>query len=203
MVRAAASMLAGHGGRAGGVFGGAGERVGVHGGAVKPGEGVIVGGGRGVGGGLGAVAVQDRGEDVDGGRRVCGFGPQDAVRVGFGGAEVDVVFGLAVGERDVELLAGEPIGADDVARAVDVAAAGGDALGAVDGAGIPQRGVCGDIVGRRTVLFVARPRNGETVMDPSLWLLRACGQLNGAHRRTHHRPRPASPDPHPPRPAKP
>ena len=40
--------------------------------------------------------------------------------------------------RRVELLAGEPIGADDVAGAVNVASAGGHTLGAVDGAGIPQ-----------------------------------------------------------------
>ena len=85
---------------------------------VQPVERVVFGGRGAVGGHLGAVAAQDRGEDVDGGRGMGGFGRQDAVRVGFGGGEVDVVFGLAAGEGDVELLAGEPVGADDVAGAV-------------------------------------------------------------------------------------
>ena len=53
---------------------------------------------------------------------------------------------LAAGQRDVELLAGEPIGADDVAGAFD-SRPGGDALGAVDGAGVAQCGVGGDVVG--------------------------------------------------------
>src|SRR6185312_3123135 len=51
-----------------------------------------------------------------------------AVGVGFGGGEVDVVFVFAAGARNVELLAGEPVGADDVAGAVDVAPAGGHTL---------------------------------------------------------------------------
>ena len=83
---------------AGGVFGGCGERVGVHGGrAVQPGERVVLGGGGGVGGDLGAVAAQDRREDVDRGGGMGGFGRQDAVGVGFGGGEVDVVCGACRG----------------------------------------------------------------------------------------------------------
>ena len=138
----------GHGGRAGSVFGGGGERVGVHRGrGVQPGERIGFGGRGAVGGHLGAVAAQDLREDVDGGGGMGGFGRQDAVRVGFGGGKVEVVFVFAAGARNVELLAGEPIGADDVAGAVDVAPAGGHTLGAVDGAGIPQGGVGGDVVG--------------------------------------------------------
>jgi len=74
-----------------------------------------------VGGHLCAVAAQDRREDVDCGGGMGGLGRQDAVGVGFGGGKVDVVSVFAAGARDVELLAGEPIGADDVAGAFDVA----------------------------------------------------------------------------------
>ena len=87
-----------------------------------------------------------------------GFGCEDAVGVGFGGGEVDVVFVFAAGECDVELLAGEPVGADDVAG-VDVAPRG-DTLGAVDGAGVPQGGVGGDVVGGQAhgLVFGAPPQ---------------------------------------------
>jgi hypothetical protein len=137
--RAGGGVDMGHGGRSGGVFGGRGERVGVHGGCpVQPDERVVVGGSGVVGRDLRAAAAQDRREDVHGGRRMGGCGCQDAVGVGFGGGEVEVVFVLAAGQRQVELWAGEPIGAHDVAGAFDVAPAGGDALGAVDGAGVAQ-----------------------------------------------------------------
>jgi hypothetical protein len=137
----------GHGGRAGGVFGGRGERVGVHGGRrVQAAERVGFGGRGAVGRDLCAVAAQDRREDVYCCRRVGGFGCEDAMGVSFGGGKVDVVLVLSAGDGDVELLAGEPIGGDDVAGAFDVAAAGGHALGAVDGGCVAQGGVGGDVV---------------------------------------------------------
>ena len=54
---------------------------------------------------------------------------------------------MAAGHRDVECLAGEHVGADDVAGALGVAAAGGHALGRVDGGGVAQGDVFGDVVG--------------------------------------------------------
>ena len=104
-------------------------------------DGVGFGGGDGVGGLLRAVAAQDRGEDVDRRRWMGRLREDDAVRVGFGGGEVEVVGGAAAGECDVELLAVEPVGADDVAGV------GGDALGGVDGARVAEGGVGGDVVG--------------------------------------------------------
>ena len=128
------------------LFGGRGEGVGVHvGGAVQAGKRVGVGGGDAVRRLLGAVAGQDGGEDIHGGRRVGGFGRQDAVRVGFGGGAVEVVFGASAGAGNVELLAGQALGNDGVAVAFDIAATGGHALCGVDGAGIAQRGVGGHI----------------------------------------------------------
>ena len=56
---------------------------------------------------LGAVAAQRRGQDVDGGLGVGGFGGDDAVRVGFGGGQIDVVFDASAGQGDVKQLAGE------------------------------------------------------------------------------------------------
>ena len=101
---------AGHGGGASELFGGGGERIGVHAGrAEQSGEGVDFGAGGGGGRDLAAVAAQDRGEDVDRGRRVGGFGREDAVRVGFGGRKVDVVLVFGAGCGDVELLAGQLI----------------------------------------------------------------------------------------------
>lgn len=62
------------------------------------------------------------------------------MRVGLGGGDIEVIFGAAAGERDVELLSREAVGADDVAGAFGVAATGGHALGGVDGAGVTQGG---------------------------------------------------------------
>lgn len=66
------------------------------------------------------------------------------MRVGFGGREVEVVFGAAAGESDVELFAGQVLSTHHVA-----AVPGGGALGAVDGAGIAEGDVFGDVVGRQ------------------------------------------------------
>ena len=82
------------------------------------------------------------GQHVDGGVGVGGFGGQDAVRVGFGGGQIDVVFHLAAGQRHVEQLAGQAIAADDVAGVP-----GGQALGGVDGGGVAEGDVGGDVAG--------------------------------------------------------
>ncbi|SIG04896.1 Uncharacterised protein [Mycobacteroides abscessus subsp. abscessus] len=89
---------------------------------------------------LGAVAVEDVGQHVHGGLGVRGSRCQDAMRVGFGGAEVDVVGQLASGDGHVQLLHAQRDGAHDVA------AVGGQALGAVDGGGVSERQVGGDVV---------------------------------------------------------
>ena len=80
-------------GGGGDLVGGFAEGVVVHGGGgAEAGEGV--GGIAGCRGGrdLGAVAAQRRGQDVYGGLGVGGFGRDDAVRIGFGGGQIDVVF---------------------------------------------------------------------------------------------------------------
>ena len=88
----------------------------VHGGGRTQPQERIVGLARGGGGrDLGAVAGQSFGQDVDGGFGVGGFGGDDAVWVGFGGRQIDVVFDAAAGQRDVKQLAGEGARADDVA----------------------------------------------------------------------------------------
>ena len=53
---------------------------------------------------------------------------------------------MAAGHRDVEVLAGQHVRADDVAGALGVAAACGQALGGVDGGRVAQRDVLGDVV---------------------------------------------------------
>ena len=87
------------------------------------------------------VAAQDRGEDVHRGWRVGGFRGEDAVRVGLGGGEVEVVLVAAAGQRHIEVLAAELIVADDVGGV------GGDALAGVDGGRVTQPGVGGDVSG--------------------------------------------------------
>src|SRR2546430_6465793 len=80
-------------------FGCGAQGVVVHvGGRGDAGEGVA---GVAVGAGgrdLSAVAGQGFGQDVDGGVGMGGLGAQDAVRIGFGGGEVNVVFGAAAGQ---------------------------------------------------------------------------------------------------------
>ena len=124
-------------------MGGFAEGVVVHGGGrTEAGEGV--GGVAGCGGGrdLGAVAAQRRGQDVDGGLGVGGFGGDDAVRVGFGGGQIDVVFDAPAGQGDVEQLAGQGSGADDVAGVP-----GGESLRGVDGGRIAQGDVLFHVAG--------------------------------------------------------
>ena len=58
-----------------------------------------------------------------------------------GDVEVEVVGELATRQRDVEQVAVFVTGEDDVAGA------GGDALGAVDGGGVPELDGLGDVVG--------------------------------------------------------
>ena len=108
-----------------------------------------VGGLAGCGGGrdLGAVAGQSAGQDVDGGVGVGGLGRQQPVGVALGGRQVEVVFVGGPGHRDVEGLAGQHVRADDVAAALGVAPACGQALGRVDGGRVAQRHVLGDVVG--------------------------------------------------------
>jgi hypothetical protein len=98
------------------MFGRGAQCVVVHvGGCAQPGEGIAGVAGLGGGRGLGVVAGQRPGEHVDGGVGVGGFGGEDAVRVGFGGGEVEVVFGAAAGQGDIQQLAAEPVAADDMA----------------------------------------------------------------------------------------
>ncbi|VBA62347.1 hypothetical protein LAUMK41_05738 [Mycobacterium attenuatum] len=58
------------------------------------------------------------------------------------GGQVDVVFGAAAGQRDVEQLAGQGGCTDDVAGEL-----GGEALGEVDGGGVAEGDVFGDVIG--------------------------------------------------------
>ena len=95
-------------------------------------------------GGLRAVAGQGCGQHVDGGVGVGGLGGQDAVRVGFGGGQIDVVFHLPAGQRHVQQLSGQAIAADDVTRVP-----GGQALGGVDGGGVAEGDVGGDVARRQ------------------------------------------------------
>ena len=50
------------------------------------------------------------------------------MRIVFCRRQIDVIFDAATGERDIEQLAGDVLGSDDVA-----AVPGGESLGAVDG----------------------------------------------------------------------
>ena len=83
---------------------------------------------------MGAVAAQRRGQDVDRGLGVGGFGGDDAVRIGFGGGQIDMVFHPPAGQGDVKQLAGQGSGADDVAGV-----SGGESLRGVDGGRISER----------------------------------------------------------------
>ena len=122
-------------GRGGDLVGGFAEGVVVHGGGrTEAGEGVCGVAGCGGGRDLGAVAAQRRGQDVDGGLGVGGFGGDDAVRIGFGGGQIDVVFHAPAGQGDVKQLAGQGSRADDMAGVP-----GGESLRGVDGGRIAQR----------------------------------------------------------------
>ena len=92
---------------------------------------------------LGAVAGQRGGEHVDRSVGVSGLGAEDAVRVDFGGGQIDVVFDNAARQRGVDLLAVESVVADGVA-----AVAGGGALRGVDRGGVSQPDT-GPHIGRR------------------------------------------------------
>ena len=148
----APASMRGH--RVGAEFGDGGfaEGVGVGGGGVlQAGERVLGQMLGGAGRDLFGVAGQDAGQDVDGGVGVGGFRGEDPVRVGFGGGQVDVVFVGAARHRDVELLAGEVVAADQMAGAGDSAfpVADGDALHGVDGGGVAEGDVRGDVGGRQ------------------------------------------------------
>ena len=52
-----------------------------------------------------------------------------------------MIFDAATGERDIEQLAGDVLSSDDVA-----AVPGGETLGAVDGSGVAECDLTGDIV---------------------------------------------------------
>ena len=97
-------------------------------------------GGRGDGG---VVAGEDALEEVGGGRGVDVVGADDPVGVAVADdLEVEVVGGSAAGEHRVELLAALGAGGQSVHGV------GGDALGAVDGGGVPELGGRCDVVRR-------------------------------------------------------
>ena len=124
------------------VFGGGAQCVVVHvGGRSDPQQRI---GGFAFGGGcrhLRAVAGQNLRQHIDRGVGVGGFRGQDAVRIVFCRRQIDVIFDAATGERDIEQLAGDVLSSDDVA-----AVPGGESLGAVDGGGVAECDLAGDIV---------------------------------------------------------
>ena len=117
-----------------------GDRVGVPlRGFVEAGGGA--GGLRELGGGRGrgAVTADDPVEGVDGGELLVDAGQELFVGVGLFGDEVDVVLGPAAGEHRVEQLPVLVSGEDAVH---DV---GGGALGGVDGGGVAELDMLGDV----------------------------------------------------------
>ena len=89
----------------------------------------------------GVVALDHVGQHLDRGRWADGVCVHDVVVAADADVEVEVVGVPAAGERDVEQLPGFAAGQDGVAG-VD-----GLALGGVDGAGVAELDVLGDVVG--------------------------------------------------------
>ena len=95
----------------------------------------------GRGGAVGSVVLEDLGQDVDRGRRAECLRIDQAVRVTVeSGSEIDVIRLTAAGDADVQRLARLLAGRDEVGRV------GGHALGAVDGGGVSELDVLGDVV---------------------------------------------------------